>query len=632
MKKNCSIVRKMLLLFMASCLTTVASATDFTDVSMTVSGMKVTMNNGKLIITIGSDGRVSSYKFNQSKELLGSNGIYFDYTTAQGNKSLSPTKMTVVKNTPEMCEVLYSGGSGNTLFEQGYILRKDVAGLYTYVVATGTATSASEPIKEARVCTRLAGTLLEGYVDWRMNGTIPSNIEMGVAEREENTVQDATYYLEDGSIYTKYNWANYIDRDTLHGLSDKYYGMWNIPVSYEWINGGPERQELTVHATSKSPITIQMLQGEHLGGAAMVLADGEKKLYGPFLIYSNMKTPKITGPINDAKLMAEQQQEEWPFQWFDHALYPKVRGTVSGHLHLTTGQRNDSVRIILAQEKGKDPIEHTRGYQFWTQTDAQGNFELKHVRPGVYQLYAYATRGDVTDMLEVNDIEVKEGEQHLGTINWTPERYSEQLWLIGENDRRSSEFNLSGSLRQYGLWDKVPATLTYVVGQSSPAKDWYYAQTKSGTWTISFTLDKAYTGTACLTASLAGTTNAGSTVAVKVNGTTRATWKSGFNDAATYRSAIQSGRHQLMRCTFPASSLKVGKNTVTLTMSGNGKNGGFMYDCLKLEAGERVVDGIEPPVLADAEKPCRATKFIKDGQLMIRLGNAVYNAYGARVE
>lgn len=625
-------IRKACSLLIASCFTVATLATDFTDVSMKVDGRKVTMNNGKIVVTIGTDGRVSSYKFNQSKELLGSSGVYFDYTTAQGNKSLSPTKLTVVKNTPEMCEVLYSGGSGNTLFEQGYIMRKNVAGIYTYVVATGTATSASEPIKEARVCTRLASTLLEGYVDWRMNGTIPSNIEMGVAEREENTVQDATYYLEDGSIYTKYNWANYIDRDTLHGLSDKYYGIWNIPVSYEWINGGPERQELTVHATSKSPITIQMLQGEHLGGAAMVLADGEKKLYGPFLIYSNMKTPKITGPINDAKQMAAQQQEEWPYQWFDHALYPKVRGTVSGHLHLTTGQRNDSVRIILAQEKGKDPIEHTHGYQFWTLTDANGDFELKHVRPGIYQLYAYATRGDVTDMLEVNDVEVTEGEQNLGTISWTPECYSEQLWLIGENDRRSSEFNLSDRPRQYGLWDQVPAKLTYVIGQSNPAKNWYYAQTKAGTWTVSFTLDKTYIGTACLTASLAGATNAGAAVTVNVNGSTRATWKPGFNDAAIYRSAVQSGRHQLMRCTFPASLLRVGKNTVTLTMSGNGKNGGFMYDCLKLEAGERVVDGIETTLTEDPGNDIRATKYIKDGKLMIRLGDAVYNVYGARVE
>lgn len=613
------------------CLCLSAHATDFTDVKMTVNGMNVTMNNGKIVVTIGSNGRVSSYKYNLSKELLGSNGVYFDYTTAQGNKALSPSKMTVIKNTPEICEVLYSSTSGNTVFEQGYIMRRNVSGLYTYVIATGTATSASEPIKEARVCTRLNSSMLEGYVDWRMNGTIPSNAEMAIAEQDENTIQDATYKLADGSIYTKYNWANYIERDTIHGLSDKYYGIWNIPVSYEWINGGPERQELMVHATSKSPITIQMLQGEHLGGAAMVLNNGEKKLYGPFLIYSNMKTPKITGPILDAKERAVIEQEEWPYQWFDNDLYPKVRGTVNGHLNVTTGQRNDKVRIVLAQEKGVDPVAQVHGYQFWGITDEMGNFCIKNVRPGTYHLYAYATAGDVTDMLEMDDITVTEGEQDLGTIDWTPTRHAEQLWIIGENDRRSSEFRLCDEMRQYGLWEQSPASLTYIIGQSDPKQDWYYAQTKAGTWTIRFNLDQKYRGTARLTASLAGATNAGSSVAVKVNNVSRATWKPGYNDAAIYRSAIQSGRHYLMSCTFPASSLKTGANIVTLTMSGNGKNGGFMYDCIKLEVGDIVTDVQGVSESNGPESLSKAVKFIRDGRLVITRNDKEYNAAGVEL-
>lgn len=111
--------RKILTVIMLLVVSMVVNATDFTDVKMTVDGMKVTLNNGKIIVTIGSNGRVSSLKFNQSRELLGSSGIYFDYTTAQGNKALSPSKMKVVKNTPEMCEVLYSSTSGNTIFEIG---------------------------------------------------------------------------------------------------------------------------------------------------------------------------------------------------------------------------------------------------------------------------------------------------------------------------------------------------------------------------------------------------------------------------------------------------------------------------------------------------------------------------------
>ena len=232
-------------------------------ITMSVSGMTTkmssTVNNRPLNITINSSGRISSVQYN-SNELLSSNGIYFDYTTANGNQGLNPSKVTVVKNSADYCEVLYSATSGNTLFEQGFILRRDMPGIYTYVVATGTANSANEPVKEARVCCRLDETMLNGYVDWRMNGRIPSNSAMTEAEKSENTIQDATYRLADGSIYTKYNWANYIERDTLHGLygrSNNYYGLFNIPVSYEWINGGCERQELTVHATSKSPISAR---------------------------------------------------------------------------------------------------------------------------------------------------------------------------------------------------------------------------------------------------------------------------------------------------------------------------------------------------------------------------------------
>lgn len=611
-----------------------AKATDFTDVSVTVSGMTTTFDNGKLLIKIDSNGRVNSIKFNKSHELLASNGVYFDYTTANGNQGLSPSKVEVIKNTPEMCEVLYSATSGNTIFQQGYIVRKNVAGIYTYVIATGTSTSASEPIKEARVCTRLVSDMLNGYVDYRMNGKIPSNSEMAEAEKTENTVQDATYYLSDGTtIYTKYNWANYVERDTVHGLSNGYYGLWNVPVSYEWLNGGPERQELMVHATSKSPITIQMLQGEHFGGQAMVLDDGEKKLYGPFLIYTNYNSPSITGPILNAQRRAVAEQTEWPYQWFDNELYPKVRGTVSGHLNVTTGQRNDKVRVILAQEKGVDPMRQVHGYQFWTTTDENGDFVIKNVRPGNYFLYAYAQAGDVTDMLEVDDITVTEGEQSLGTINWTPVKYSNLLWMIGENNRRSDEFFMSDTVRQYGLWKLVPQNLTYTIGTSDPKKDWYYAQCqKDGTWTIKFNLDQTYTGTAALTASLAGCTGTGTTVTVAVNGTTRATWKPGINDAGIYRSAVNSGFHHLQTCTFPASSLKNGSNTITLKMTGNGSNGGFMYDCLKLEAGDIVtaVNG----VTADetAKNSPKVKKIIKGNQLLIETANGIFTAVGAQVK
>lgn len=617
-----------LLILLLSVLSSVAAMAADDDVTMSVSGMTTKMSDGTWNITINSNGRVSSLQ-RKGTEFLSSNGIYFDYTTSDGNKGLSPSKVKIIKQTAEHCEVLYSATSGNTIFEQGFIMRKGVPGIYTYVIATGTATSANEPIKEARVCSRLAESMLYGYVDWRMNGRIPSNSEMTEAEKSENTIQDATYRLADGSIYTKYNWANYIERDTLHGLRDNtYYGLYNIPVSYEWINGGCERQELTVHATSKSPITIQMLQGEHFGGQAMVLNEGEKKLYGPFLIC----TTYSKNPVQSARKQWEKEVEAWPYQWFENDLYPRERGTVRGHLDVTTGQRNDSVRIVLAQEKGKDPYEMMRGYQFWTLTDADGNFEIKNVRPGTYNLFAYAKAGEVTDMLEQDDITVVAGDNNIGDITWTPKKYSELLWMIGQNDRRSSEFHFSDALRQYGLWNEVPKNLTFTIGQSSEQEDWYYAQVqKDGTWTIAFNLDKTYSGKAHLTASLAGCTGNGSTVSVKVNGTQRGTWKPGTNDAAIYRSAVNSGRHHLLTLDFDASALKQGANTIALTMSGNGSNGGFMYDCIKLEAGEPVTSVSNATRLNDKGRMQNSQFYNLHGQRVTNPAKGLYIVNGKKV-
>ena len=601
------------------------------DLTMSVSGMTTkmscTVNNRPLSININSAGRVSSLMYN-SNELLASNGIYFDYTTANGNSGLNPSKVTVVKNTADYCEVIYSATSGSTIFEQGFIMRKGVPAVYTYVIATGTAASAGEPVKEARVCSRLDDTMLNGYVDWRMNGRIPSNSEMAVAEKSENTIQDATYRMADGSVYTKYDWANYIERDTLHGLcgkSNNYYGLYNIPVSYEWLNGGCERQELTVHATSKSPITIQMLQGEHFGGQAMVLAEGEKKLFGPFPIFVTYSK----NPVSSARKQADTEAAAWPYQWFENPLYPRERGTVRGHLNVTTGQRNDSVRIVLAQEKDKDPIEMMHGYQFWTLTDANGDFVIKNVRPDTYNLFAYAKSGEVTDMLEQDGINVAAGDNNLGTITWTPKKYTEMLWMIGQNDRRSSEFHFSDTIRQYGLWELVPATLTYTIGQSDEKTDWYYAQTKDGTWTVKFDVNERPAGRVYLTASIAGCASEKATVAVKLNGTVMATWKPGYKDASVYRSALNSGRHYVFTADFLSSALKVGTNLLTFQISGTGGKNGIMYDCIKLEAGELI--SRLSPLTTHPSAFTLHRKYLVNGRLVIEKAGKRYTVDGRRI-
>lgn len=576
-----------------------------TDVTISMdSNRKTQMSNGLVTLSIGSNGRADILKY-KGMNLLGSSGIYFDYTAKGiGNKALSPSKAEIIKQTADYAEVLYTNTTDDLRFQHGYIMRKGISGVYMYVIVNGTDNSSSVQLQEARVCTRTNSSFLNGYVDDSMRGMMPSTSEM-LAVEENGTdnaayVQDATYRMTDGSVYTKYNWGQYVVRDSVHGVmhTTGYWGLWNIPCSAEWMPGGPMKQELTVHATGKSPITIQMLQGEHFGTSSQWFDDGESKIYGPFLLYANFSSSKDTDAlIADAKRMAHEQMEQWPFQWFENELYPLDRSTVSGKINVTTGQACDSIQVVLA-EPDTDLFTQGKNYMFWTLTDKDGNFTIKNVRKGNYALRAYATKGDVTDELQVKDIAVNSETTDLGTINWTPKCYDTKLFQIGENNRMSDGYRLSDHLRAYGIWEQLPANLTYTAGTSNPKDHWYYAQGKNGTWTINFDCQQSYSGNAYFTISAAAVTNSPK-LAIGINGTNVANWSPSPNDGSIYRSAVLGGRHHLYTVSFPASKLKQGKNSLTLKMSGIGKNGGIMYDCIKLEAGNAIVNTIDAPDMTD---------------------------------
>ena len=576
-------------------LTALTALTAFADpIKLTVKADRSSsISNGITRIEILSNGRANVLRYNKRPNMLNDNGIYFDYT-ADANKGLSPDKVEIIKQTDDYVEILYSNTTSKPYMAQGWIMRSGDPGVYTYIIMKGNAGSENVSIRESRVCTRTSNYFLTGYVDDSMNGPIPSCSEMATAEGNE--IQDATYRLSDGTIYTKYDWANYVVNDSVHGLMWNKDGIWNIAASHEWLNGGPMRQELTVHATSKSPISIQMLQGEHFGGKAMTLREGEIKLYGPIYIYPNGGTHEEM--IADAKAVAAQKAAEWPYEWFENEYYPLDRSTVSGKISIINGHSRKGIQVVLC-EPGSDPYLQNGKYIFWGKTDEWGRFSIPKVRKGTYALYAYATEGDNTDVLQKEGIVVDAETVDLGEISWTPKKYETTYFSIGENNRRSDGFKFSDAPRAYGHWADVPATLTYTWGESSPAEDWYFAQCKNGTWTVRFNADAAGEGDLHLTASIAGATNSPS-VKVKVNGKQYASW-SFYNDAGIYRSARQGGRHCIREAVIPASALTAGENTLELTMSGVGKNGGVMWDCIKLEGGNPVYEaaGVED-IAADA--------------------------------
>jgi rhamnogalacturonan endolyase len=549
------------------------------DVTATIdaTARTATMSNGIVTIGIASSGMITSLNHNGT-ELISGGKFYLDYTDSASNKAFGPNAIRIEKQNSDYAEVVYSRTTGPIILEQGFILRKNVSGIYTYVTVKGTATATK--VLEMRIVYRVNPTLFTyGYVSDRMQGQLPSVADMAAVNG--TPVMDATYQLPDGTIYTKYNWTNYIVQDSVHGIMSASKGIWAIPVSHEYVNGGPMKQELTVHTTNTTPLVLQMLQGEHMGASAQTFRIGDEKIYGPFFIYVNSGS-SYANMIADAKAQVPIQKAQWPFTWLTNSLDPLDRSIVSGNINITPGLNKDNIQVVLAQP-GSDIYAQGKQYIYWGLTDKDGNYSIDHVRPGTYTLYTYATTGEVTDEFSVNNRIVSGQITRLDTVKWRPAKYENLLWMIGENDRMSTGFHYSDTIRQYGLYNLPAATTNYVVGTSKPEIDWYYAQTKVGTWTVTFNNPKVQTGNAVLTASIAGVGNSPN-VDVYVNGVKKTTWAF-LNDASVYRSAVLGGKHGIKTLTFPASALVVGQNTVKFTISNLGSRGGVIYDCIKLETG-----------------------------------------------
>ena len=533
-------------------------------VQLTVAGMNATLSNGLYTMKFDKSGRGYSLVIN-GKELIGpAKGFY---SSINGGTGFSPTSLHVTTNTPTMADIAYISPWG----ELHYVARSGISGLYSYFVATGIGN-----VGEFRTIYRLNGNIFTNGYNAERSGAFPPLSQI----KQAQVLQNETFKLTNGTVYTKYDWATYVAQDQVHGVYGNGYGAWMLPASHEYIEGGPMKQELMVHIESASGdgTVLNMLVGGHFGTPAVTIPSG--KIYGPWLLYFN------NGSVADAQAQAAQERSQWPYSWLSNAHYPLARTTVSGTLTLSDGRPAAGAMVTLAQPGG-DIYQQGADYIFYAQADASGHFSIPNVRPNTYSLYAYSTGGsigDVTDQYEHDNVVVSGATVDLGALTWSPPKYANVLWQIGTADRKADEFKLGNVPRQYGLNNQVPANLTYTIGQSTPANDWYYAQTQVGTWKVDFTLAHTYSGTGHLTVALAGQSQIADVV-VGVNGTSLGRLASFPNDQTIYRSGNQSGHYHLVLITFPASLLKAGANTVTFQTIKVGSGGGRIYDTIKLEVG-----------------------------------------------
>jgi rhamnogalacturonan endolyase len=392
-------------------------------------------------------------------------------------------------------------------------------------------------------------------------------------------------------------------------------------------------------------------------------------------------TNNQTALWKDALAQAATEKKNWPYDWVNGVDYPHKdqRANVSGQLVLVDPQATSTklphLTIGLAYPDsagggggrggmgaaggapaatgtgpatgrgrgagggfgggfgggGGDYLHDAKHYQFWNDGTDDGKFTITQVRPGSYTLHAWAD--GVLGEFAQTSITVEAGKNiDLGKLEWKPVRYGKQIWDIGTPDRNTAEF-CKGDAANYWLWGwplrygaLFPDDVTYTIGKSDPAKDWFFEQVPHGTsdawknpeakdplnqrfgwvkaesldqypqtntsgpwriygqgrattWTIKFNLDKASAGQATLRVALCGADGSGLTVGV--NGQQAGAIRPTSTNALRYNT--NKGLWQERMVQFDAAMLKAGENQITLTVPAGEVTSGVVYDYLRLE-------------------------------------------------
>ena len=541
---------------------------------------EVTLSNNYLSVTFDKiKGAIVRIKYGKHSNILGDAGSAY---LNGPNFSMNPSTYSFKRRQDDLIEISFDhlDKHSNLRYKLHYVMKDGVSGIYCYLLMEHRDEYPPGTYGQTRWGLRAS----EKYFDYHLvrdsiQGPMPAKADLDEGEK----IQDWTFKMDDGNIYTKYDYADYIDGRHVHGMAGQSsgLGMFTIQASHEYLNGGPTKQYQNVHA---GPFLINMFKCGHFlsdlrdESENRAITGSWKKLHGPFLLYLN-SGKGIAEIWQDAKVQAEKERAQWPYSWMQHADYPLTRGTVKGQIVLAAGKKLANSTVLLAQPG--DWQSQSLDYLFSGKTDGSGNFSLNNVRPGTYTLYAFGA--NIADELSRELIEVKAGEiTDLKKIEWTPESNGEMLWQIGLADRRTTGFKLSDHKREYGLFELPPANLTFRPGQSKENEDWFYAQTKRGSWDIEFINNKTYLGQATLTFGIAGAARSPS-LEVWVNTHLVGTFKNLGNDASTYRSAVAGGYYQKKKLSFPSSYLTKGKNTVSLKLVKVNPKGGIMYDTIILE-------------------------------------------------
>lgn len=577
-------------------------------------GQVVTLDNGVVEVQINrATSTMTSFRLGEHQMVSPKKPIYYSMGGGKEYRQPQGAAFRIVRQDDELAEVAFHqpwqpGKPQAVDIEVHYALKRGESGVYTYAILSHPASYPDSKVGEWRMVWGMPKKndqewLMEQIcVDAKRHWEMPSPADLACAQRTDIAeISAITQGPRKGMFDCKYdfNLEYYTAGCWGHASNRNQVGAWVVLGSHEFFNDGPTKQDLS-SASSLIHIHFGM---NHYAGSHTQLKAGEawKKLYGPFLLYVN-QGKKANELWQDARNKAATERKLWPYEWAaDPTLNPprQARGVVTGTLKIQDPLKPSlavgSAWVGLSQPAPNGNWQNeSNHYQYWSKTDPQGNFQIPHVRPGIYRLCAFQT--GVVGEFERRQVTVRAGTQSVGALHWQVERKGKLLaWEIGVPDRRAAEF-FGGDRYFYGFeWKRfsqqLPNPLIFEVGKSKPQLDWNYAQgayLRGGEvlpwpWLVRFNLpNAARPGTARLT--LAFASSHAARVRVAVNGTTIAMMVpkvSGGN--ALLRQAIHAKycHHHL---DFPTSLLRTGANEISLLETRRaGAFSHVMYDALALE-------------------------------------------------
>jgi autotransporter-associated beta strand protein len=690
---KCALLLGLALLWAPSLLANLAGGGTGTgeDVTVTDNGDgTVTMANGVVsILIVKSGASINQFYFtynngsgSQTQQVLanGKDGgeFYWEFGGWGGN----PWVYSLVTNSGSYAEVdLYSDSASNGLVDIHFSMLRGSPGFYATPIFSHRAQDAAMGTGEERDNiyfapyfnwmsvndqvqreTGLNATYSPAFYSPQENSLVTSGVLQG-------TYDDKYKWSADFGVERVWGWSSV--SDPAIGLTGQNLGIWHIVASAEFYNGGPLKPDL-----NDAPMVNMINGGHYYFGNDSGFAEGEvwTRVSGPYFVYLNSVTNTLTDPVQtsqalwaDAKVQAAAEAGAWPYNWFNNANYAQAagRGTVTGQIVINdvfnpnASASNLWVGVVqqsaVTINKVYDFQLWMKPYQFWTKSDANGNFVISNVIAGNnYTLYAFGPGASgmfmsknqnggspgITYALPASPFTVVvtgEVTNALGAVTWTPARVGPTVFEIGYPDRKGDKFrhgddNWVGDVgptpaAPSPVWDKFlefpfdfPNGLNYIVGQSRWTTDWNYAQSvypdfnadntvSSSTVTFNLASAPANGGMASVLMGIASDDN--SPIYVTVNGTLL----SGGNCTGTPQTSLPTsgwfpindisdsnireenhGGYSDERLTFSSSLLHAGNNTINFSFrqaGGTSFTHHFMYDYIRLE-----LTGYVPPAPA----------------------------------